>query len=55
MGREHGVQQLDDRGIGTTLKRAFAQPIGQQLPQDFLALLAALDRSKSEPAPRSST
>ena len=32
--------------LGTTLRGAFAQPEEQALPQDFLAMLAALDRSK---------
>jgi hypothetical protein len=28
------------------LQRAFAQPAGQALPREFLAMLVALDRSK---------
>lgn len=38
--------------LSGTLKRAFAQPVGQALPQEFLAMLVALDRAKSEPGPR---
>jgi hypothetical protein len=41
--------QLSNQPIlAATLKRAFAQPVGQALPQDFLAMLVALDRSKQE-------
>lgn len=29
-----------------SLKRAFAQPAGQALPREFLAMLVALDRTK---------
>lgn len=32
--------------LGATLRGAFAQPEEQALPQDFLAMLVALDRSK---------
>jgi hypothetical protein len=35
-----------------TLKRTFAQPSGQALPQEFLAMLVALDRAKQQPSPR---
>ncbi len=47
------MQQFDDHRLGPTLKRAFAQPSGQALPQEFLALLVALDRNKQAPASRS--
>ncbi|WBO22708.1 hypothetical protein [Sphingomonas abietis] len=43
------MQKIHEQRVGAALKRAFAQPIGQQLPHEFIALLAALDRSKSEP------
>lgn len=29
-----------------SLQRAFAQPVGQALPREFLAMLVALDRAK---------
>jgi hypothetical protein len=32
--------------IAPSLTRAFAQPAGQALPQEFLAMLVALDRAK---------
>jgi len=32
--------------IAATLQRAFAQPVGQALPREFLAMLVALDRAK---------
>ena len=35
--------------IGESLKNAFGQPSGQNLPPDFLALLAELDRSHAVP------
>lgn len=34
------------RNIERILDRAFAQPQGQTIPQEFLAMLAELDRSK---------
>lgn len=39
--------------VGTMLERAFAQPVGQALPPDFLAMLAALNRAKDTSRPRS--
>lgn len=32
--------------IAASLQRAFAQPKGQALPREFLAMLVALDRAK---------
>ena len=32
--------------VATSLQRAFAQPMGQPLPREFLAMLVALDRAK---------
>jgi hypothetical protein len=34
------------REIERILTRAYAQPKGQTIPQEFLAMLAELDRSK---------
>jgi hypothetical protein len=38
--------------MGTILGRAFAQPASQALPQDFLAMLVALNRAKESPPVR---
>jgi hypothetical protein len=41
---------MESRQIaGDTLQRAFAQPMGQALPREFLALLVEFDRSKRMP------
>ena len=32
--------------VADSLQRAFAQPVGQALPREFLAMLVALDRAK---------
>lgn len=32
--------------VSSSLQRAFAQPAGQALPREFLAMLVALDRAK---------
>lgn len=32
--------------IVASLQRAFAQPVGQALPREFLAMLVELDRAK---------
>ena len=32
--------------VAASLPRAFAQPMGQALPREFLAMLVALDRAK---------
>lgn len=40
------MQQIDAPILARPLQRAFAQPIGQALPREFLAMLVALDRAK---------
>lgn len=43
---DKGEHEMLCKQLGTGLQRAFAQPMGQTLPQDCLAMLAELDRSK---------
>jgi hypothetical protein len=40
------MQQMVLPVVEATLNRAFAQPMGQPLPREFLAMLVALDRAK---------
>lgn len=40
------MDQPNASTVATSLQRAFAQPMGQALPREFLAMLVALDRSK---------
>jgi hypothetical protein len=47
------VRQSETAMVGKILGRAFAQPVGQALPQDFLAMLAALNRAKETTTSRS--
>jgi hypothetical protein len=35
--------------IGSQLKSAFSQPVGQSIPDNFLKLLVELDRSQRAP------
>jgi hypothetical protein len=45
---ERSVEQSEATMMGTMLGRAYAQPVGQSLPPDFLAMLVALNRAKEE-------
>ena len=40
------MEQLNAPIVSASLERAFAQPAGQALPREFLAMLVALDRAK---------
>lgn len=40
------MEQPNASIVTASLQRAFAQPVGQALPRDFLAMLVALDRAK---------
>lgn len=48
---ERDVEQSQATMIGKVLDRAFAQPAGQALPRDFLAMLVALNRAQEAPRP----
>jgi hypothetical protein len=40
------MEQTNAPILTDSLQRAFAQPVGQALPREFLAMLVALDRAK---------
>lgn len=40
------MEQPNASILSPGLQRAFAQPVGQALPREFLAMLVALDRAK---------
>jgi hypothetical protein len=48
---DRDVENSQMATMGSILGRAFAQPVGQALPADFLAMLAALNRAQDTPPP----